>query len=112
MGRPLKHPSVLPSQLHAEVLGHSPGRLPPSQASRSPEKKFYRSTPLRGLFVREKGGFDHDGRFADLNQNGRTVIGRFAQSLGGHATERFVEMAEYPNVDPRWRSGERIASAH
>jgi cytochrome c peroxidase len=33
------------------------------QASRSPEKKFYRTTPLRGLFVREKGGFYHDGRF-------------------------------------------------
>ena len=35
-------------------------------ASRSPDKKFYRTTPLRGLFVREKGGFYHDGRFADL----------------------------------------------
>src|SRR5918995_1103515 len=34
-------------------------------ASRSPDKKFYRTTPLRGLFVREKGGFYHDGRFAD-----------------------------------------------
>jgi CxxC motif-containing protein (DUF1111 family) len=33
------------------------------QASRSPDKKFYRTTPLRGLFVREKGGFYHDGRF-------------------------------------------------
>jgi len=35
------------------------------QASRSPENR-YRTTPLRGLFVREKGGFYHDGRFADL----------------------------------------------
>jgi hypothetical protein len=34
------------------------------QASRSPDRKFYRTTPLRGLFVREKGGFYHDGRFA------------------------------------------------
>jgi hypothetical protein len=33
-------------------------------ASRSPDKRFYRTTPLRGLFVREKGGFYHDGRFA------------------------------------------------
>jgi hypothetical protein len=33
------------------------------QASRSPDKKFYRTTPLKGLFVREKGGFYHDGRF-------------------------------------------------
>ncbi|HET7746234.1 MAG TPA: hypothetical protein VFM29_02970 [Vicinamibacteria bacterium] len=32
-------------------------------ASRSPDKKFYRTTPLAGLFVRAKGGFYHDGRF-------------------------------------------------
>ena len=36
------------------------------QASRSPDKRFYRTTPLKGLFVRAKGGFYHDGRFADL----------------------------------------------
>jgi hypothetical protein len=36
------------------------------QASRSPDKRFYRTTPLRGLFVRMKGGFYHDGRFATL----------------------------------------------
>lgn len=36
------------------------------QASRSPNG-LYRTTPLRGLFTRMKGGFYHDGRFADLN---------------------------------------------
>jgi hypothetical protein len=36
------------------------------QASRSPDKKYYRTTPLRGLFTRAQGGFYHDGRFADL----------------------------------------------
>jgi len=36
------------------------------QASRSPDK-HYRTTPLRGLFVRAKGGFYHDGRFATLD---------------------------------------------
>lgn len=35
------------------------------QANRSPEKQ-YRTTPLRGLFSRQKGGFYHDGRFATL----------------------------------------------
>jgi hypothetical protein len=35
------------------------------QASRSPER-MYRTTPLKGLFTRMKGGFYHDGRFADL----------------------------------------------
>lgn len=34
------------------------------QAKRSPDG-MYRTTPLRGLFVRAKGGFYHDGRFAD-----------------------------------------------
>jgi hypothetical protein len=35
------------------------------QAKRSPDG-MYRTTPLRGLFVRAKGGFYHDDRFADL----------------------------------------------
>jgi mono/diheme cytochrome c family protein len=35
------------------------------QANRSP-LKAYRTTPLRGLFARAKGGFYHDGRFATL----------------------------------------------
>jgi hypothetical protein len=34
------------------------------QAKRSPDER-YRTTPLRGLFARAKGGFYHDGRFAD-----------------------------------------------
>jgi hypothetical protein len=36
------------------------------QASRSPEKRFYRTTPLRGLWSHQKGGFYHDGRFSTL----------------------------------------------
>jgi hypothetical protein len=35
------------------------------QANRSPDKR-YRTTPLKGLFTRAKGGFYHDGRFATL----------------------------------------------
>jgi hypothetical protein len=35
------------------------------QAKRSPDGK-YRTTPLAGLFARAKGGYYHDGRFADL----------------------------------------------
>lgn len=37
------------------------------QASRSPEVRYYRTTPLGGLFTREKPGFYHDGRFPDLD---------------------------------------------
>ena len=36
------------------------------QANRSPDKR-YRTTPLRGLFTRMKGGFYHDGRFGTLH---------------------------------------------
>jgi hypothetical protein len=36
------------------------------QAQRSPDGR-YRTTPLRGLFTRAKGGFYHDGRFATLD---------------------------------------------
>ena len=36
------------------------------QAARSPDKQ-YRTTPLRGLFTRQKGGFYHDGRFSTLD---------------------------------------------
>jgi hypothetical protein len=32
------------------------------QANRSPDRR-YRTTPLAGLFTRQKGGFYHDGRF-------------------------------------------------
>ena len=35
------------------------------QASRSPEGR-YRTTPLRGLWAHQTGGFYHDGRFATL----------------------------------------------
>jgi len=35
------------------------------QANRSPDQR-YRTTPLKGLFTRVKGGFYHDGRFATL----------------------------------------------
>jgi len=36
------------------------------EARRSPTGK-YRTTPLRGLYARAKGGFYHDGRFATLD---------------------------------------------
>jgi hypothetical protein len=35
------------------------------QASRSPDHR-YRTTPLKGLWTHQKGGFYHDGRFATL----------------------------------------------
>ncbi|HEY0593652.1 MAG TPA: hypothetical protein VGF40_17915 [Thermoanaerobaculia bacterium] len=35
------------------------------QAKRSPDER-YRTTPLRGLFARQKGGFYHDGRFPTM----------------------------------------------
>src|SRR6266478_1928657 len=47
------------------------------QANRSPDK-HYRTTPLGGLFARAKGGFYHDGRFADLS----AVVEHYNQHFG------------------------------
>jgi hypothetical protein len=62
------------------------------QASRSPDKKFYRTTPLAGLFVRAKGGFYHDGRFADY----RAVIEHYDRHFRLNLTEtEKTELIEY-----------------
>lgn len=37
------------------------------QAKRSPDE-HYRTTPLKGAWARSKGGYYHDGRFADLSK--------------------------------------------
>jgi cytochrome c5 len=60
------------------------------QSSRSPDQR-YRTTPLAALFTRQKGGFYHDGRFADL----RAVVEHYNQvlslHLGEHARKELVE---------------------
>ena len=62
------------------------------QASRSPDKKFYRTTPLGGLFVRAKPGFYHDGRFADY----RAVVEHYNRLLGLSLSEQEkTELVEY-----------------
>ncbi|WP_373044749.1 hypothetical protein [Vulgatibacter sp.] len=60
-------------------------------ASRSPTG-MYRTTPLGGLFTREKGGFYHDGRFADL----RAVVDHYDATLGlGLAEADKNDLVEY-----------------
>ncbi len=53
------------------------------QSSRSPDNR-YRTTPLRGLSVHAKGGFYHDGRFADY----RAVVDHYDQHLRLGLTEQ------------------------
>ena len=47
------------------------------QADRSPTHA-YRTAPLKGLWSHQKGGFYHDGRFADL----REVVQHYDQHFG------------------------------
>jgi hypothetical protein len=62
------------------------------QASRSPEKKFYRTTPLKGLFVRAKGGFYHDGRFEDYT----AVVAHYNRALTLNlSAEETADLVEY-----------------
>ena len=61
------------------------------QSSRSPDG-MYRTTPLAGLFTRQKGGFYHDGRFADL----RAVVDHYDQVLGLNLSEQAkANLVEY-----------------
>jgi cytochrome c peroxidase len=61
------------------------------QANRSPDKR-YRTTPLRGLFIRTKGGFYHDGRFPDL----AAVVDHYNKHLKLNLTEQEkVALIEY-----------------
>jgi len=61
-------PSFTDDRLHTgEEIG-----IDNFEAMRSPTGK-YRTTPLGGLFAKEKGGFFHDGRFATL----RDVINHY-----------------------------------
>jgi hypothetical protein len=53
------------------------------QSDRSPDG-MYRTTPLRGLFARKKGGFYHDGRF----RNYRAVVEHYDGCLGTNLAAR------------------------
>ncbi len=61
------------------------------QANRSPDGR-YRTTPLRGLFTRAKGGFFHDGRFPALldvvNHYNDKGVGNNGTPLGLTAAEK------------------------
>jgi hypothetical protein len=61
------------------------------QAKRSPDER-YRTTPLKGLWARSKGGFYHDGRFAKLED----VIMHYNSHLKLNlASAEVADLAEY-----------------
>jgi len=60
------------------------------QAMRSPDGR-YRTTPLKGLFVRAKGGFYHDGRFATLDDVVNHYDGFFKLGLTAEQKHDLVE---------------------
>ena len=60
------------------------------QAKRSPDGR-YRTTPLRGLFVRSKGGFYHDGRFPTLASVVDHYDGALKLGLDGESKADLVE---------------------
>jgi cytochrome c5 len=61
------------------------------QAKRSPDER-YRTSPLKGLWTHQKGGFYHDGRFSTL----RDVIEHYNTFLGTNLTEQQkLDLVEY-----------------
>jgi hypothetical protein len=61
------------------------------QSGRSPDKA-YRTAPLKGLFAHTKGGFYHDGRFADL----AAVVTHYDTALAlGLTADQKSDLVEY-----------------
>ena len=61
------------------------------QADRSPTHR-YRTTPLKGLWAHQKGGFYHDGRFATLGQ----VVDHYDAWFGlGLSEEEKLDLIEF-----------------
>jgi hypothetical protein len=61
------------------------------QAKRSPDER-YRTTPLKGLWTHQKGGFYHDGRFPTL----QAVIDHYASVFGLNLTPtEKAQLVEY-----------------
>ena len=60
------------------------------QASRSPDQR-YRTSPLKGLWTHQKGGFYHDGRFATLNDVVEHYNRSFGLGLGDGDKQALVE---------------------
>ena len=61
------------------------------QANRAPDRR-YRTTPLKGAWSHQKGGFYHDGRFATLAD----VVLHYDAAFGLHLTPSHVsDLVEY-----------------
>jgi cytochrome c len=60
------------------------------QANRAPDKR-YRTTPLKGLWTHQKGGFFHDGRFATLQDVVNHYNSTFNLNLTDQETADLVE---------------------
>jgi hypothetical protein len=58
---------------------HTPAEIcvDPFQANRAPDRR-YRTAPIGALFTHQKGGFYHDGRFANLND----VVDHYNSCMG------------------------------
>ncbi len=84
---------------HAEPLFTEPGwnlhtpeeiGIDSFQADRAPDRR-YRTTPLRGLWSHQKGGFYHDGRFATLDDVVKHYDGHFSLNLSTLDVENLVQ---------------------
>ena len=61
------------------------------QANRAPDRR-YRTSPLKGVWTHQKGGFYHDGRFATL----RDVVNHYNEFLGlGLSRQEKSDLVEY-----------------
>jgi cytochrome c peroxidase len=88
------------SQCHVEPTFSEPGwnmhtgaeiGIDNFQADRAPDRR-YRTTPLRGLWTHQVGGFFHDGRFATLEE----VVDHYDATFGlGLSAQDKADLVQY-----------------
>ena len=64
------------------------------QANRSPDGR-YRATPLKGMVAGQKGGYYHDGRFAELIDVINHYDSFFQLGLTSEKKQQVVEFVDY-----------------
>jgi hypothetical protein len=99
-GRPIFNAKANCATCHVPPLFTEPGwnmhtgaeiGIDDFQADRAPDHR-YRTAPLKGLWTHQKGGFYHDGRFANL----REVVDHYNSFFGLGLKEREInDLIEY-----------------
>ena len=83
------------------IISTRPRRWGSTVPGRPLSDHMYRTAPLAGLWTHQKGGFYHDGRFADAVSGDRPLRSELQARAGRRGKARADRILEVPIVFPR-----------